>query len=122
MGPEVYSRHCRSTNLWSGRFPLHLILNGDSWISIDRRYAHAPLSQQLHVILHSPSCLIKTILHGVADAAESGEIGGVEAKVFWIGGRLDDQRIRQINHDVLPLSPAAFKMAWQVPVGTSLLP
>jgi hypothetical protein len=56
---------------------------------------------------------------------EPCQIRGRKAKEVRVGGRLDDQRLRQIDHATPPLlgcHPAALSMAWRVPVGTSLDP
>ena len=81
----------RELNVGLGGLALDLILDDDSWISIDGRDSHATLSQQFHVVLHSPTGFVKTIFHGVTDAREAGQVGRVESKIFWNGRRLDDQ-------------------------------
>src|SRR5215210_1352943 len=81
--------------------------------------------QELDMLLHPPSCLVKAILDRMADSSEPIQIWGEESKEIGIVGGFDDQGVIEIEHRssfYLALMPAVLRIAWQVPRGTSREP
>ena len=77
------------------------------------------------MLLHSSLRPVQTILYGMANAAEALEFRRIKAEEIRLFGGFNDERVREVDHSKGSyrfLMPAAFKMAWQVPVGTSLAP
>src|SRR5579863_234936 len=84
------------------------VLDSHAGVRIRRRNRQALILQERDVLGHAPLGLVQTVLDRVANTGEA-----------WVSRGLDDQGITQIDH--LCLSPAALRIAWQVPVGTSLV-
>lgn len=58
--------------------------------------------QKGQMLFHSPPRLVQAILDGVADAAESLQIGGVKPKEGGIVRRFNDERILEVDHVTPP--------------------
>jgi prolyl-tRNA synthetase family II len=106
----------------SRRFRAPLVLNDHRGIRARARDRQIVLSQERHMLLHSPPRLVEAVFDRMPHAGKPLQVRRIEAEKAGICRCSNDQRVPQIDHHSFPCSPAAFKMALQVPLGTSLAP
>jgi len=107
----------------SSGLQFRFVLNDDGWIRIGWGHRHAFFPQRPRVILHPPTRLVQTIFYRVADTGKPLQIWRVKTKKIRILRGFDDKGIGQRDHGIyFCFKPAAFRIAWQVPVGTSFAP
>ena len=120
--PTLLRRERRASGRgFEGKFVLDEYLR----LSGRRRYGQTSLPQHVDVFLHAGPGLVDAVLDRMSDAGKSLHIGRIEPKKCRVAGRFNHQGIRKIDHGGCPFvsfRPAAFKIAWQVPVGTSFEP
>ena len=73
------------------------------------------------MLLDAPLGFVQTVLYGMANSREPFQIGGVESEKGRVLRSFDNQRVFEFYHGFPAyFRPAVFRIALQVPVGTSL--
>ena len=107
----------------SRRFEFTLVLDYNARVGVGRRDGQAMFTQRLRMVLHAPERLIQAVFNRMTDPGESFQVRRVKPEEIRVFRCFDNQRIRELNHGVsFCFNPAAFKIAWHVPVGTSFAP
>jgi hypothetical protein len=96
--------------------------NHDSGVRVGHRYGETCFSKKLNMLFHTSPSFDQTVFNGCAPSGEALKIWGIKAKEGGIVRGFDNKGVRKICHHRVSLMPADFRIARQVPDGTSLAP